>query len=319
MRISPPISIAWGALALALVLASMARADDAADQLAARRARAWVKVPMDRAIAAARESFPDAVVYRAALRLDGDTPTYEIRLVVPGAVKVVRVDAATGKILDTSDAPRRAVYWPFDEEKSGAPPTAWSIRQTDPTRALATWEIVDDASSPTPFRAFALTRSENTGNTFNLAILERAEFRDLQLDVHVKAVRGREDQGGGPIWRCRDENNYYVCRFNPLEGNYRVYVVKEGRRTELRSATVHTVPDRWYEVSVRMIGNRIVCRLDGRELLEVEDDTFGEPGRVGLWTKADAVTSFDALAVRELEAGDAAGGDEASRGRRSDR
>jgi hypothetical protein len=68
-----------------------------------------------------------------------------------------------------------------------------------------------------------------------------------------------------------------------------------------------------------MTGNRIVCRLDGRELLEVEDDTFGEPGRVGLWTKADAVTSFDALAVRELEAGDAAGGDEASRGRRSDR
>jgi hypothetical protein len=121
------------------------------------------------------------------------------------------------------------------------------------------------------------------------------------LTVQVKAVKGEEDQGGGPIWRCRDENNYYICRFNPLEGNYRVYKVVEGRRKQLDSVRIETQADRWYTVRVTMTGDRITCFLDGKKLLEAQDDTLTEPGMVGLWTKADAVASFDGLTVRPLE------------------
>ena len=35
--------------------------------------------------------------------------------------------------------------------------------------------------------------------------------------------------------------------------------------------------------------------IDGELLLEVIDSTFPKPGRIGLWTKADAVTRFDDL------------------------
>ena len=35
------------------------------------------------------------------------------------------------------------------------------------------------------------------------------------------------DQGGGPVWRYQDANNYYIARMNPLEDNYRVYKVVE--------------------------------------------------------------------------------------------
>jgi hypothetical protein len=35
-------------------------------------------------------------------------------------------------------------------------------------------------------------------------------------------------------------------------------------------------------------------------LFEVEDSTFSEAGRIGLWTKADSVTAFD-----EIKIGDA--------------
>jgi hypothetical protein len=41
--------------------------------------------------------------------------------------------------------------------------------------------------------------------------------------------------------------------------------------------------------------------LDGRELFAATDRTFGEPGRVGLWTKADSLTHFDDLEVRFLD------------------
>ena len=44
--------------------------------------------------------------------------------------------------------------------------------------------------------------------------------------------------------------------------------------------------------------------LNGRKLFEVENDTFPGAGKVGLWTKADAVTQFDDLRVASLHPGD---------------
>ena len=44
--------------------------------------------------------------------------------------------------------------------------------------------------------------------------------------------------------------------------------------------------------------------LNGRKLFEVENDTFQGAGKIGLWTKADAVTHFDDLRVVRLDRGD---------------
>ncbi len=85
-----------------------------------------------------------------------------------------------------------------------------------------------------------------------------------------------------------------------LEGNVRVYFVKDGKRKQLASADVETETGRWYTVRVTMTGERIACFLDGKKLLEAEDATFPDAGQAGLWTKADAVTSFDDLEVRSI-------------------
>jgi hypothetical protein len=198
-----------------------------------------------------------------------------------------------------SRSPDRA-EWTFDDRPPNLPPPGWWIAATNPTAALATWHVLDDASAPSPPRVFALTESANYDGTFNLAVAQGASFGDLDLSVRVKAVSGEEDQGGGPIWRCQDEDNYYICRFNPLEGNFRMYVVANGKRRQLKSVKLELSADRWYEVRVRMIGNQITCYLDEDAKLTATDDTIARPGRIGLWTKADAVTSFDDLRVRTL-------------------
>jgi hypothetical protein len=41
--------------------------------------------------------------------------------------------------------------------------------------------------------------------------------------------------------------------------------------------------------------------LNGTHLFDVQDATFTEAGKVGLWTKADSVTSFDDLTVTGLD------------------
>ncbi len=44
-----------------------------------------------------------------------------------------------------------------------------------------------------------------------------------------------------------------------------------------------------------MAGDEINCYLAGKKLLIARDDTFNDAGMLGLWTKADAATSFDSL------------------------
>ena len=188
--------------------------------------------------------------------------------------------------------------WSFDEDQPGRLPAGWRIDQTRPSEALATWKVIADADAPSARHVLALTETRNVNGTFNLAIADATTFRDLDLTVKVKAVSGEIDQGGGPIWRCQNADNYYICRINPLESNYRVYKVVGGERRQLDSAKVELQAGRWYTLHVSMVGDRITCDLDGKRMLEAQDEAIPAPGRVGLWTKADAVTSFDDLSVR---------------------
>ena len=101
------------------------------------------------------------------------------------------------------------------------------------------------------------------------------------------------------MWRAQDVRNYYVARYNPLENNFRVYFVRDGKRHMLASATVDLNQSAWHTVRVIMQGNHIECYLDGLRSLDVYDGTFASPDRVGLWTKADAQTRFDDFIVQE--------------------
>ena len=99
------------------------------------------------------------------------------------------------------------------------------------------------------------------------------------------------------IWRCKDENNYYICRMNPLENNFRVYKVINGKRQQLQSTEFKAQAGKWYVVRAKMVGNHIMCFIDDKKLLDVSDDEIKDAGLIGLWTKADASSSFDNIAV----------------------
>jgi len=46
--------------------------------------------------------------------------------------------------------------------------------------------------------------------------------------------------------------------------------------------------------------DRVRVYWDEREIVDHSDSTFRDAGRVGVWTKADSVTSFDDLDVTPL-------------------
>ena len=143
--------------------------------------------------------------------------------------------------------------------------------------------------------------AESPSGLFNVCLASGIEFTDGELSVQIKAVAGKTDQGGGLVWRAKDANNYYICRFNPLEDNFRVYKVVDGKRTQLATKENITLPaGKWFTVSIRHVGKKIECRLNGEKHLEATDDTFPKAGAIGLWSKADAVSAFDKLVMTPI-------------------
>jgi hypothetical protein len=176
--------------------------------------------------------------------------------------------------------------WNFDGDQAGNIPRGF-------TNEGGEWKIVADPTAPSKPNALAQL-AKNSGSTFNLTLVNGVNYKDLDVSVKMKAIAGREDQGGGLVWRAKDAKNYYVARYNPLEDNYRLYKVEMGRRNQIQSADLpHS--DGWHTLRVTMEGDHIQCFYDGKLFLEAKDSTFPGPGKIGLWTKADARSHFDDL------------------------
>lgn len=188
-----------------------------------------------------------------------------------------------------------AKTWTFGKGDLDKLPAGWTAAKTGEGEG-SVWKITADDTAPGK-TGHVLTQTAAAPNRlFNLCLANETDFTDGEISVQVRAVKGEIDQGGGLVWRAKDANNYYVCRFNPLEKNFRVYFVQDGKRKELGSKDKIELPaDKWFTVAVKHQGNKIHCTLNGEHALEASDDTFPANGKIGLWTKADAVTSFDLL------------------------
>lgn len=193
----------------------------------------------------------------------------------------------------------------FDDQKAGEPPRGWTCSLTGQGRPGA-WAVVQDDSAPSPPMALAQTDRDATGHRFPHCTLDGLLARDLTLSVRFKPVSGQEDQAGGLVFRYRDKENYYLVRANALEGNVVLYKFEKGKRTDLKpkgaafmayGKKARVPSGEWSELRVVVEGRLFGVSLSGQALFEVEDGTFTEPGRVGVWTKADSVTHFDDFRV----------------------
>jgi hypothetical protein len=200
--------------------------------------------------------------------------------------------------LAASTLPASAETWSFEGDEIGMLPAGWEAAQTGEGPG-SVWQVVADDSAPDGSRALAQMSSDGQRRMFSPCVVKDSSHLNPDLSVSFKAVSGVVDQGGGLVWRYRDANNYYIARLNPLETNYRIYKVVDGQRSQVRSVQVDTPPGEWHRLRVVQQGNRIRGYLDGKQLLDVTDDTFRDAGRIGLWTKADAVTFFDDLHAEE--------------------
>jgi hypothetical protein len=147
-------------------------------------------------------------------------------------------------------------------------------------------------------RALRQSVSDRIGLRFPMALVEGVDVHDVVGRVRFRLVAGAQDRCAGILLHWKDENNYLVARANAVEGDMRIFRTVNGLRRTLPGgvAMVDLDDDEWHTLEFRVEGPKVTATLDG-EVTCSSYDTFFPHGRVGLWTKSDAVTDFAELSL----------------------
>lgn len=189
----------------------------------------------------------------------------------------------------------------FDNDEPGKIPSGWSQYTTGKAGENPNWKIVADNGN----RVLAQLSEDNPNYHFNEIVFDGFKVKNVELIVKMKGVKGKMDQGGGFVWRFIDADNYYVVRANPLEDNVVLYKVENGKRTDLpvlgkgRTYGIDVEPlgNDWNILKLTVLDNIFTGYLNNKQIFQVRDETFKNAGKIGLWTKADAVSYFDDFQV----------------------
>src|SRR6267378_1216712 len=175
----------------------------------------------------------------------------------------------------------------FDADAAAAAPAGWTAGVTG--RGAFRWTVEADASAPS--RPNVLKQSGR--GDFPWCVRFGTTLADGFVEVKFKALSGKEDQAGGVVWRWKDGDNYYVARANALEDNVSLYYTASGRRNTIKYVDAPVPRNVWHTLRVVFSDRHISVSLDGKRYIDLDDTHIAGPGAVGVWTKADSVTSFD--------------------------
>ena len=119
-------------------------------------------------------------------------------------------------------------------------------------------------------------------------------FTQGTVSVGFRMVGGASDQNAGIVLGLQPTGEYLFVRYNTKDGDIAIWRFADGKREVI----AHGEPapklalNTWYELTVNDSGNRLKAAVTGQPVSF--DHVLEKPltGRVGVWTKRDAITEF---------------------------
>jgi hypothetical protein len=179
----------------------------------------------------------------------------------------------------------------FDSCEVGGFPENFSTALTGGGGAVS-WIVREDNTASVGHRVLVQESSDPTKYRFPLCVYDKIIARDVSAEVSYKAISGTVDEAGGIVLRYSPEN-YYIARANALENNVILFKTVRGKRSKIKEVPVKVTAGEWHTIGFEAKGKRLTVTFDGQVVIDRNDTTFTEPGKVGLWTKADSVSAFD--------------------------
>jgi len=176
--------------------------------------------------------------------------------------------------------------WNFDDlSESDLPNNFFNV--------LGDWKAMADDLAPSASSVLKQSGTFNDDDFPRVVVLDLM-FRNVDLSVRCRPESGEVDQACGLMFHLQDSDNYFITRANALEENMRFYKVVDGDRQLIESADIDVSAGNWHTLSVTARANVIQISWNEKEVISITDDTFSE-GNIGLWLKADSITSYDDL------------------------
>ncbi|HHY85703.1 MAG TPA: DUF1080 domain-containing protein [Verrucomicrobia bacterium] len=169
-------------------------------------------------------------------------------------------------------------------------PGAWQILLDDVPPLMPL--LSSKAPVVTQRAVLAQTSRDATSNRFPILLWDEEEYGDFTFKTRFKIVGGAMEQMAGVVFRYRNASNFYVVRASVLGRNFRCYKVEDGVIRTPIGPELDIAKNTWHELSVHCEGTRIVCSLNGQELIKLVDSTFAREGKIGFWTMSDSVSYF---------------------------
>jgi hypothetical protein len=214
-------------------------------------------------------------------------------------ITIVIVCAGSAVTAEPQNAAKTTTF-NFDKDAPGAKPAGFVFARTKNLGKPGKWVVQAQKDAPSPGNVLGQVDKDDTNARYPLAVTAAAVPGDVKVSVKCKAVSGETDQACGLVFRYKDENNYYVTRSNVLEGNVRLYHVKDGKRTQFANWDGKVAGNAWHELAAEAKGDSLRVYFNGQKVIEAKDSTFLAGGKAGLWTKADSVTYFDDFSISPL-------------------
>jgi hypothetical protein len=174
-------------------------------------------------------------------------------------------------------------------------PGDWKIFMDEVPPLLA--PLTDKAPVVAERAVLAQTGQDSTDEHFPLFIYDGESFRDFKLTTRLKIVGGVAEQMAGVVFRFQNTSNFYVFRASALGHNVRFYKVVDSVRSDPIGPQIDIATNTWHTLTVLGQGNQFTFWFDDRLVMPpLQDNTFAE-GKVGFWTKSDAVSYFCDTAI----------------------
>jgi hypothetical protein len=169
-------------------------------------------------------------------------------------------------------------------------PSDWKIVMDEVPPLLA--PLSPQAPVVTRKAVLAQTSADPTDEHFPMLIYDGETFRDFKLTTRFKIVSGAVEQMAGVVFRFQNESNFYVLRASALGHNLRFYKVVDGVRAAPLGPQMDISTNTWHTLAVQCQGTQITCWLDDHPVMPPLNDNTFALGKVGFWTKSDAVSYF---------------------------
>ena len=180
----------------------------------------------------------------------------------------------------------------------GGAPGDWKVLEEE-TPAAFTPLMPLGTPTPSAFRRHVLAQlsQDPTDERFPMLVYDGQVFKNFKLTAQFKIVSGTAEQMAGIVFRYQNASNFYVVRASALGQNVRFYKVVNGIRGNILGPDLAVTTNAWHTLSVMCEGDQITFWYDDRLAMPPLQDTTFASGKIGFWTKSDAVAYFGPLTV----------------------